>query len=374
VRECVISGTGLWVPSERISNAELVASLTVATERWNLEHKAEIEAGTCEPRDLPSERFIVKASGVESRYVIDKRGVLDPERMRPHLRTRSEDEPSLQCEISVAAVREALDQAGRRPDEVDAVLVACSNLQRAYPAVAIEVQHALGARGFAYDLNVACSSATFGMQAAVDAVARGHARCAVVVNPEITSGHTNFALRDYHFIFGDACTATVIEPADACRAPGAFEVIGTRLATSFSNNIRNDFGFLNWCEDEPREPYELVFRQNGRRVFREVCPMVAELIVDHLRELGLAPSQLKRMWLHQANLAMNQLIAKTVLGRPAEPHEAPVTLDEFANTSSAGSVIAFHRQRADLAPGDLGVICSFGAGYSIGSVVVRKVG
>jgi beta-ketodecanoyl-[acyl-carrier-protein] synthase len=48
VSECVISGTGLWVPPERISNAELVASLTAATERWNLEHKAEIEAGTCE--------------------------------------------------------------------------------------------------------------------------------------------------------------------------------------------------------------------------------------------------------------------------------------------------------------------------------------
>jgi beta-ketodecanoyl-[acyl-carrier-protein] synthase len=361
------------VPPERISNAELVASLSIATERWNLEHKAEIEAGTCEARDLPSDRFIVKASGIESRYVIDKAGVLDPERLRPHLPTRSEDERSIQCDISLVAAHEALAQAKRRPEEVDAVLVACSNLQRAYPAVAIEVQHALGAGGFAYDLNVACSSATFGIQAAVDAVARGHARCALVVNPELTSGHTNFSLRDYHFIFGDACTATLVERADDCRADAPFRVLGTRLATRFSNNIRNDFGFLNWCEDDPRSPEELVFRQNGRRVFREVCPMVAELIRDHLAELGMAPSQLRRMWLHQANLAMNQLIAKTVLGRPAEPDEAPVILDEFANTSSAGSVIAFHRQRADFAPGDRGVICSFGAGYSIGSVVVERV-
>src|SRR5262249_58994324 len=117
----------------------------------------------------------------------------------------------------VIAAGEALAQANRRREEVDAVLVACSNLQHAYPAVAIEVQHALGGSCFAYDLNVACSSATFGIQAAVDAVARGHARCALVVNPELTSGHTNFALRDYHFIFGDACTAVVIERADACR-------------------------------------------------------------------------------------------------------------------------------------------------------------
>ncbi len=370
--DCVISGTGLWHPPESISNAELVASLATATERWNLEHKGEIEAGRLEARDLPNERFIVKASGVERRYVVDKRGVLDPERLRPHLRTRGEDEPSIQCEISVAAIREALDQAGRRPDEVDAVIVACSNLQRAYPAVAIEVQHALGATGWGYDMNVACSSATFGLQAAVDAVARGQARCAVVVCPELTSGHNNFELRDYHFIFGDACTAAVVEPADACRADGAFEVLGTRLRTRFSNNIRNDFGFLNVCEDDPRAPHELLFRQNGRKVFREVCPMVAELIVEHLRDLGLEPGALRRMWLHQANLAMNQLIAKTVLGRPSTPDEAPVILDEFANTSSAGSVIAFHRHRSDLAPGDLGAICSFGAGYSIGNVVVRR--
>ena len=129
---------------------------------------------------------------------------------------------------------------------------------------------------------------------------------------------------------------------------------------------------MNRCEDDPRDPHELVFRQNGRKVFREVCPLVAAQIADQLRDLGLEPKALRRMWLHQANLAMNELIAKTVLGRPPEPDEAPVILDEFANTSSAGSVIAFHRTRDDLDPGDLGVICSFGAGYSNGSEVMRR--
>ncbi len=70
---------------------------------------------------------------------------------------------------------------------------------------------------------------------------------------------------------------------------------------------------------------------------------------------------------------MNQLIARRLLGRDATTDQAPVILDEFANTSSAGSIIAFHRHRADLAAGDIGVICSFGAGYSIGSVIVRRL-
>jgi beta-ketodecanoyl-[acyl-carrier-protein] synthase len=69
---------------------------------------------------------------------------------------------------------------------------------------------------------------------------------------------------------------------------------------------------------------------------------------------------------------MNQLIARRVLGRDATAEEAPTILDEYANTSSAGSVIAFHKYRDDLAPGDIGVLCSFGAGYSIGSVVLKK--
>ncbi len=372
MKRAVISGSGLWTPAEGISNAELVESLTQAVERWNAEHADEIASGALEERDLPSERFIERASGIKHRYVVEKKGVLDPSRQKPHLPLRGEDELGIQAELSVTAIREALEQAGREPGEVDAVLVACSNLQRPYPAVSVEVQAALGAGGWAYDMNVACSSATFGIQAAVDAVRTGSARCAVVVNPELTSCHNNFELRDYHFIFGDACTAVVIEPEDAATADERWEVLGTRLQTVFSNNIRNDFGFMNSAEDGERDAHELLFRQRGRKVFREVCPLVAEHIGGHLGDLELEVEDLKRMWLHQANLGMNQLIAKTVLGRDPTPEESPVILDEYANTSSAGSVIAFHKHRGDLVSGDLGILCSFGAGYSIGSAVVKR--
>jgi len=370
----VLTGTGLWTPEGSVSNGELVESLGRAVEAWNAENADAIARGELEGRDLPSERFIEKASGIRHRYVIDREGVLDPARLRPRIPLRGEDELSVQAEICVVAAREALQRAGREASEVDAVFVACSNLQRAYPAVSVEVQDALGAGGFAYDMNVACSSATFGLQAAVDAVRAGSVRCALVISPEITSGHNNFELRDYHFIFGDACTAVVVESA-ATAVPGrGFEVLGVRLQTRFSNAIRNDFGFLNRCETGERHPHELLFRQQGRKVFREVCPLVAEHIQDHLEEHGLQASQLRRLWLHQANLAMNQLIGKTVLGRAPEPDEAPVILDEFANTSSAGSVIALHRHHEDLAPGDLGALCSFGAGYSIGSLLLRRRG
>lgn len=367
-----ITGTGLFTPPESISNAELVASLTEAVLKWNVEHAEKIAAGEVAERAAPDEEFIVKASGIERRYVMEKSGVLDPARMRPRLETRREDQLGIQAEMSMPAIYEALAQAGREPSEVDAVIVGCSNLQRAYPAVAIEIQDALGAQGWAYDMNVACSSATFAVQAAVDALRNGSANCVVVVNPEITSGHNNFEMRDFHFIFGDACTALVLERTADATGPEQWEVLGTKLVTKFSNNIRNDFGFLNSSEIVERDPQELVFRQNGQMVFREVCPMVAEHIAGHLAQLDLAATDVRRFWLHQANLKMNQLIAKSVLGRLPTELEAPVILDEFANTSSAGSVIAFHRHRDDLPTGAVGVLCSFGAGYSVGSVVVRR--
>lgn len=100
--------------------------------------------------------------------------------------------------------------------------------------------------------------------------------------------------------------------------------------------------------------------------------MVASLILDHLESQSLTGDSVKKLWLHQANRHMNDLIAQRVLGREPSLSEAPVILDHYANTSSAGSIIAFHLHRDDLQDGDVGVVCSFGAGYSAGSVILRK--
>jgi len=194
----------------------------------------------------------------------------------------------------------------------------------------------------------------------------------LVVNPEITSAHLAWKDRDCHFIFGDVCTAILVERLDLAPA-GAFEILGTKLLSTFSNNIRNNQGFMSRAEDRDPDDRDQLFRQEGRKVFKEVCPMAAEHIETHLGLLGLTPQGVRRFWLHQANLSMNQFISRKLLGRDATPDEAPVILNEFANTASAGSIIAFHRHHADFVPGDVGVICSFGAGYSIGSAIVKRL-
>ncbi|MCE8553680.1 beta-ketoacyl-ACP synthase III [Ruegeria pomeroyi] len=367
-----ITGTGVFTPPNVITNAELVTAFNAYADRMNAKNAPAIAAGEMEPMQHSSEEFIVKASGIENRYVMDKTGVLDPAVMHPLLRQRDDDEPGIMTEMAVDAAKKALAQAGKTAADVDAVICAASNLERAYPAVAIEIQQALGIEGFAFDMNVACSSATFGIQAAADMIRSGSIRSALVVNPEICSAHLEWRDRDCHFIFGDVATATLIERIEDAKGPH-FEILSTRCATQFSNNIRNNNGFLRRSRpDGMKDRRDMQFMQNGRKVFKEVLPMVSQHIADHMAAEGVANSDLKRLWLHQANKTMNDFIGKKVLGREPEPGEQPNILQDYANTSSAGSIIAFSQNSDDLAEGDLGLICSFGAGYSVGSVIVRR--
>lgn len=372
--QAAITGTGVFTPQQTITNAELVEAFNAYADLYNAENAEAIEAGTLEAKAHSSEEFIVKASGIEQRYVMDKSGVLDPNVMHPLLRQRADEEPSLMAEMAVDAAQKALAAARKTADDVDAVICAASNLERAYPAVAIEIQELLGVKGFAFDMNVACSSATFGIQAAADMIRSGSIRSALVVNPEICSAHLEWRDRDCHFIFGDVATATLLERAEDVEGP-CFDVISTRCATEYSNNIRNNNGFLRRSRpDGLSDRRDMQFMQNGRKVFKEVLPMVADHIGGHMADNGLESDDLKRIWLHQANKSMNDFIGRKVLGREPELGEQPNILQDYANTSSAGSIIAFAKNSDDLQDGDTGLICSFGAGYSVGSVIVKKRG
>ena len=369
-----ITGTGVFTPDQVITNAELVTAFNAYVDLYNADNAAAIEAGDMPAKEHSSEDFIFKASGINQRYVIDKTGILDPHVMHPLLRQRSDDEPSLMAEMALDAAQKALAQAGKTAADVDAVICAASNLERAYPAVAIEIQNLLEINGFAFDMNVACSSATFGIQAAADMVRSGSIRSALVVNPEICSAHLEWRDRDCHFIFGDVATATLIERAEDATGP-YFEVKSTRCATDFSNNIRNNNGFLRRSRpDGVADRRDMQFMQNGRKVFKEVLPLVSQHIAGHMADNEVQAADLKRIWLHQANKSMNDFIGKKVLGRAPEAGEQPNILQDYANTSSAGSIIAFSKYSNDLSDGDIGLICSFGAGYSVGSVILQKHG
>lgn len=372
--EPAITGSGVFTPDQSISNDELVVAFNAYADRWNAENATAIDAGDLTAMAHSSSEFILAASGIESRYVLDKSGILDPDVMHPWLPERDMEQPGFMAEMGVDACVRALDMAGVDAADVDAVICAASNFERAYPAIAIEIQEALGIEGFGFDMNVACSSATFGIQAAADMIRSGSIKRALVVNPEICSAHLEWRDRDCHFIFGDVATAVLIERSDLAKGE-KFIIKSTRCATQFSNNIRNNNGFLRRTRDGHMDDRrDMLFMQNGRKVFKEVLPLVSKHIADHMEDAGIQADDLKRLWLHQANKTMNDYIGKKVLGRVPEDGEQPNILQDYANTSSAGSIIAFAKYSNDLQPGDTGLICSFGAGYSVGSVILEKAG
>ncbi|CAM3064147.1 beta-ketoacyl-ACP synthase III [Moritella viscosa] len=368
----VISGSGLFTPPDAISNDELVTSFNCYVDNFNTDNAAAIDAGEITAKAHSSSEFIEKASGIKSRFVMSKTGILDPAIMRPVFQPIADDEPSITVQMALVAAKQALASANKEAKDIDLIIFAASGFQRAYPAMAVELQYYLGANGFAYDMSVACSSATFAIANAMDAVKSGRSKTALVVNPEICSAHLNFKDRDSHFIFGDVCTAVVIENKATATSEDCYEIIDSKLFTQYSNNIRNNLGYLSRSEGADIHADSSFFMQNGRKVFKEVLPTVYNLITEQLNGVELQASNFKRLWLHQANINMNNYLAKKLLGRDPSSTEAPIILDEYANTASAGSIIAFHLHQDGMESGDLALICSFGAGYSVGSLVLKR--
>jgi len=372
MRQVVISGSGLFTPPHSITNDALVESFNAYVDMFNCEHAGLIEQGHVAPLAYSSSEFIEKASGIKHRYVMVKEGILDPEVMMPLIPERGSDAISLQAEMGIEAAIMALEQAKLKAEQIDLIIVACAYTQRAYPAMAIEIQRALGTRGYGYDMQVACSSATFAIAAATNAIATGAALRVLVINPEICSAQVNYRDRDSHFIFGDVATALVLEDQNLAQSDNHFTILSTRCFTDYSNNIRSNFGFLNRCDPSTAHQADKLFHQQGRKVFKELLPMIYQHLEEHLAENSLTPQAFKRFWLHQANINMNQFVVKKLLGDEVTPAQAPVVLDQYANTASAGSVIAFHQFSDDFKTGELGLLSSFGAGYSIGSVILQK--
>jgi len=373
----VISGTGLFTPPHVVTNEELVDAFNAYADRFNSTNNTAIEKGLLEALAHSSSEFIEKASGIRQRYVMIKEGILDIERMMPLVPRRADDELSITAEMSIAAAQEAMRRADKKPEDIDLVIYGASTSERPWPAVAVEIQDALGCRGYGFDMTVACSTGTFGISTAMDAILSGSATCALLVNPEYASPQINYRDRDSHFIFGDVATACIIEKKETAKGAHLFKIVDKKLKTKFSNNIRTNAGYLTRVE--PDLTFERFFEQDqffiqqGRKVFKELLPLICDLVKEQLKSCHIDMAEIRRMWLHQANINMNMYVARELLGGEPDHETAPVILDEYANTASAGSIIAFHCYHEDFAPGDKGILCSFGAGYSIGSLILEKM-
>jgi len=373
MKRVAISGIGVEIPEAVISNEELVASFNLWVDRENAKRARTGE----EPLAKSDSDFIVYASGVKQRHVLERNGILDPDRMTPDIPARGDEELSVMAEFGVKSARKALDHAGVSAADVDLVICSASHIQRPYPAIAIEMQKELGTSGAAFDMGLGCSSAAAGLHVASNLVRSGAQRRVLVVTPEIITGHLNFRDRQTHFIFGDASTAMLVEALeDGEEKAGRFEVVDTRTWTQFSNNIRTNFGFLNRAAEADPSVVPMsdkLIRQVGNKVFKEVTVAGHRFIVNFLAEHGHTPHDIRRFWLHQANARMNAMILKLSFGHDVDHDRAPMVLERLGNTAGAGAVIALAENHADMKSGEHGLLCAFGAGYSIGGALLRMM-
>ena len=371
MEEIHIAGTGIWYPEDVITNDEIVISFNKHVDNFNELNKDSISAGILNKLEYSSVEFIEKASGIKTRRVVDKKNILDVNRMMPSLKHEDESRLSIHAVAGIEAAKKAMMQADVTSDDIDAVILGTSHNARYYPAVAIEIQNELGIEGYAYDMLVGCSSTTFAINNAYSDIASGLAETILVVNPEISTPAVNFGKRDIHFIFGDGCVASVIKKNSS--SDKSFKIIDRKLMTQFSNNIRSDWSYLARTASDHKTSDDLIFNQNGGSVFKEVCPLVAEFISTQLEKNNIKVEEISKFWLHQANARMINLIVSKIIGSDDfDTNLAPLPIETFGNLASAGSMFAFNLNN-DLKSGEKGIICSFGAGYSVCSIIVEKI-
>ncbi len=219
-----IVGTGVYLPPDKISNEELISSFNTYVGAENARREGE----GLDPLESSSAVFVEDASGIRQRHVLEKSGILDPQRMVPILPERLDDELSIQAEVRAEVRHQGHRRGGLEASDIDLIICSAAHHQRPYPAIAIEVQKALGCGGAAFDMQVACSSTTFAMHLAQQAVKCGSARNVLVISPEIMSGHLNFRDRKTHFIFGDASVSIVIGDGKIEGPAPRYEIVDTR--------------------------------------------------------------------------------------------------------------------------------------------------
>ncbi len=372
----VISGTGVFTPPSAVSNEQLVSSYNEHTENWNKSNAKAIEAGELTERQPSSVPFIEKASGIKSRYMMEAKGAIEPGRMYPYLSEEAPENPidtPAQVKMALYAAEIALEEAKLSGSDIDMVIISASIWERFVPSMACELQSLLGAKGFAFDMSMACSSATFGISTACDALTSGMATKALVVTAEYLTPVMNYEDRDSHFIFGDSAVAIVLERETETKSDSVFRINNRKLFTEYSPNIEVTFGSRALIEREQINDPKFRFKQSGRVIFRELLPKVIDLVNDYMDTNSRTVEDYKRFWLHQANINMNVFATKKLLGKDPTQDKAPIILDEYANTAGAGCMIAFDKYKDDFKIGDLGLICSFGASYSIGCFEVERI-
>jgi 3-oxoacyl-[acyl-carrier-protein] synthase-3 len=265
--------------------------------------------------------------------------------------------------MGAAAARAALAHAGATAADVDAIILATSTPDQAFPATAVRVQALLGVtKGFGFDLSAACSGFVYALSVADGMIRAGQAKGVLVIGSEVYSRILNWSDRGTCVLFGDGAGAVFLR-ADS--GPGDRGVLSTHI---HAQGTLGDILYVDGAVGQPGKPGHLVM--NGREVFRHAVTRLAEAVEEALAANGLSRADVNWLVPHQANRRIIDAMGKK-LGLAAE--RVVVTVDRHANTSAASVPLALAEAVHDgrIRPGELVLLEALGGGLTWGSALVR---
>jgi len=266
--------------------------------------------------------------------------------------------------MGAAAAREALAAAGVEAEAVDAIILATSTPDQAFPATAVHVQAALGARrAFGFDIAAACSGFIYALSVADAMIRAGQVNNVLVIGSEVYSRILNFADRGTCVLFGDGAGAALLQAEDVPRDGRG--ILSTHL---HSDGGLADILYVDGAVGRPDKPGHLVM--NGREVFRHAVNLLSSAVSEALAANDLKPADIDWLVPHQANRRIIDGVGKK-LGLP--PERVVVTVDRHANTSAASIPLALWQAMQDqrIKPGQLVLLEALGGGLTWGSALLR---
>jgi 3-oxoacyl-[acyl-carrier-protein] synthase-3 len=287
-------------------------------------------------------------------------------RERTGIRQRYLAEPHETCAYMAAkAAKAALADAGAAGTEVDALIVATSTPDQAFPATAVRVQAELGAGGFAFDIAAACSGFVYALSVADALIRAGQARGVLVIGAEVFSRLLNWEDRGTCVLFGDGAGAVFLR---AAKGQGGTDQPGILSTHLHSDGRLGDILYVDGAVGRRDRSGHLVM--NGREVFRHAVTLLADSVSEALAANGLTAQDIDWLVPHQANARIIDGVGRR-LGLARE--RIVVTVDRHANTSAASIPLALAEAYADgrIRRGQLVLMEALGGGLTWGSALVR---
>ena len=324
--------------------------------------RAKISAlGTYVPPRLLTNEDLEKMVDTNHDWIMDRTGIRERHIVEKGVAT---------SDLSVEAAKNALSERGLKPTDLEAILVATVTPDMLFPSTACLVQHKLGAKGaWGFDLSAACSAFVYALQVGSQFIATGAHKKVMVIGADVMSSIIDYTDRATCVIFGDGAGAVILEPAED-DSVGMIDFIHEVDGSGGCSLYMPGGGSLHPATHETVDKKMHYVHQDGQAVFKFAVRKQAEICEKILQRNGLKGSDIDAFIPHQAN---RRIISATADRLGLKPESVIINIDRYGNTTAGTVPLAMDtaRQEGRLKKGDLVLLASVGAGFTVGATLLR---